>query len=174
MSEPDDDNRIRVIDDNIGDYSKPQLFFRLAIAYADSSRILFAAMIDDSSRRTFAHAQAAHFLFEHALELFFKGALLKKTGQYDNTHHLDQLQSRYRKEYPKKLFALSGRIEETVKHDPQAPKSEYPRYPVDQNGNVWTGYNAYSIDVWKQEIDHLRSDLARLVALIDPLPPPAF
>ena len=73
--------RTTVIDDNIGDYTKPQLFFRLAVAYADSSHHIVRSMLAGELPATFAHAQTTHFLFDHAVELFLKGAILKITGK---------------------------------------------------------------------------------------------
>lgn len=164
--------RTTVIDDNIGDYTKPQLFFRLAVAYAESSRHIVRSMIDDKLPATFAHAQTTHFLFDHALELFLKGAIYKSTGQIEKTHHLQPLYGRYRNLYPKKKFELTGRILDAVKTDPASPHSEFPRYPVDTDGNIWQGYNAYTLEKWVVETDHLLADFNRLIPEIDPLPAP--
>ncbi|MGZ9153343.1 MAG: hypothetical protein ACXW6J_08685, partial [Candidatus Binatia bacterium] len=91
--------RTTVIDDNIGDYTKPQQFFRLAIAYADSSHQIVRSMLASDLPQTFAHAQTTHFLFDHAVELFLKGAILKSTGEIENTHNLQSLVGRYRNLY---------------------------------------------------------------------------
>lgn len=163
-----------VIDDNIGDYTKPQLFFRLAIAYADSSHQIVRSMLAGDLPQTFAHAQTIHFLFDHAVELFLKGAILKSTGKNENIHDLQPLFGRYRNLYPKKAFEFTIRIAETVKANPQSPHSKFPRYPMDYKGNVWEGYNAYTLETWLSETEHLRQDLERLIQEIDPLPPPAI
>ena len=166
-----------VIDDNIGDYTKPELFFRLASAYADSSYQIVRSMLDDYLPQTFAHAQVTHFLFTHALELFLKGAILKSTGEIKRTkrpHDLQPLYRRYQKLYPKKEFDFTGRIAETVKQNPNSPHSEFPRYPVDIEGNVWEGHNAYTLETWLIETECLREDFKRLIPQIDPLPQPAF
>jgi HEPN domain-containing protein len=165
-----------VIDDNIGDYTKPELFFRLASAYADSSHQIVRSMLDDYLPQTFAHAQVTHFLFTHALELFLKGAILKSTGEIKRTkrpHDLRPLYRRYRKLYPKKEFDFTGRIAETIKQNPNSPHSEFPRYP-DIEGNVWEGHNAYTLETWLIETEHLREDFDRLIPRIDPLPQPAL
>jgi hypothetical protein len=168
-SEP---RRTTVVDDNIGDYSISQLFFRLAIAYADTSHHSVQSMLVGSLPRTFAHAQTMHFLFGHAVELFLKGAIFKSTGKIEITHDLESLYHRYRNLYPKKMFELSGRILETVKKNPDSPHSEFPRFPIDTLGNVWRGYNAYTLEKWVTEIEHFRHDLERLIPKIDPLPTP--
>ena len=166
--------RTIVIDDNIGDYTKSQLFFRLAIAYADSSRHIVRSMLAGDLPATFAHAQTSHFLFDHAVELFLKGAILKSTGDIDNTHHLEPLYGRYRNLYPKKTFELTGRILDAVRSNPNSPHSEFPRYPVDTDGKNWKGYNAYTLETWAMETQHLCGDLHRLIPEIDPMPPPAI
>lgn len=166
--------RTTVIDDNIGDYTKPQLFFRLAIAYADSSHQIIRSMLAGDLPQTFAHAQTTHFLFDHAVELFLKGAILKLDGKIISTHDLQQLFSKYRYLYPKKAFEFTIRIAETVKANLQSPHSKFPRYPMDTKGNVWEGYNAYTLEIWLAETEHLRQDLERLIPKIDPLPPPAI
>jgi len=166
-----------VIDDNIGDYTRPELFFRLASAYADSSHQIVRSMLDAYLPQTFAHAQVTHFLFTHALELFLKAAILKSTGEIKRNkrpHDLQPLYRRYRKLYPKKEFDFTGRIAETVKQNPNSPHSEFPRYPVDTEGNVWEGHNAYTLETWLIETEHLRKDFERLIPQIDPLPQPAF
>jgi hypothetical protein len=166
-----------VVDDNIDDYTKPELFFRLATAYADSSHQIVRSMLAGDLPQTFAHAQTMHFLFDHAVELFLKGAILKSTGEIkrvNRPHDLQPLYSRYRKLYPKKDFDFRGRIVETVKRNPKSPHSEFPRYPVDIEGNVWKGYNAYTLETWLLETEHLREELQRLIPQIDPLPQPAF
>ena len=167
-------HRTTVIDDNIGDYTKPQLFFRLATAYADSSRHIVRSMLDGELPATFAHAQTTHFLFGHALEVFLKGAILKSTSKIEKTHHLQPLYERYRNLYPKKKFELTGRILDAVRSNPNSPHSEFPRYPVDTDGNIWQGYNAYTLETWITETQHLCDDLKRLIPEIDPLPPPAI
>ncbi|MEZ5942557.1 MAG: hypothetical protein R3C18_14275 [Planctomycetaceae bacterium] len=166
--------RTTVIDDNIGDYTKSQLFFRLAVAYADSSHHIVQSMLVGDLTATFAHAQTTHFLFDHAVELFLKGAILKSTGDIENTHHLQPLYGRYRNLYPQKKFELTGRILDAVKANPHSPHSEFPRYPVDTDGNIWEGYNAYTLETWATETQNLRNDLQRLIPQIDPLPPPAI
>ena len=166
--------RTTVIDDNIDDYTKPQLFFRLATGYAGSSHQLFKSILAGDLPQTFGHAQAAHFLFDHAVELFLKGAILKSTDKIEHTHCLEPLFKRYRKLYPKKEFEFTGRIAETVRHDRTSPHSEFPRYPIDRSGNVWSGYNAYSLETWLKQSEHLRDDLARLIPKIEPLPIPAY
>jgi hypothetical protein len=73
-----------------------------------------------------------------------------------------------------KAFEFTIRIAETVKANLQSPHSEFPRYPIDTDGNVWEGYNAYTLETWLGETEHLRQDLERLIPEIDPLPPPAI
>lgn len=166
--------RTTVVDDNVGDYTKPELFFRLALAYADSSHQIVRSMLAGDLPQTFAHAQTTHFLFAHAVELFLKGAILKSTDAIETHHHLQLLYNRYRNLYPKKKFDFTGRIVETVEENPKSPHSEFPRYPVDSEGNVWEGYNAYTLETWLTETEHLREDFERLIPQIDPLPQPAF
>jgi hypothetical protein len=168
-------HRTTVVDDNIGDYTKPELFFRLASAYADSSHQIVRSMLAGDLPQTFAHAQTTHFLFAHAVELFLKGAILKSTGTIEtHRHQLQPLYNRYRNLYPKKEFDFTGRIVETVKENPKSPHSEFPRYPMDREGIVWEGYNAYTLETWLTETEHLREDFERLIPQIDPLPQPAF
>ena len=163
-----------VIDDNIGDYTKSQLLFRLAIAYSDASHHVVRSMLAGELPATFPLAQTAHFLFDHAVELFLKGAILKRTDNIEKTHHLQPLYGRYRNLYPNKKFEFTGRIRDAVISNPNSPHSEFPRYPVDTEGNIWQGHNAYTLETWATETQCLCNDLKRLIPEIDPLPPPAF
>ena len=143
--------KIPVINYNIGDYSKTQLFFRLAVGYTDSSHRLFSSMLANELPKSFAHAQVAHFFLDHALELFLKGALLKKGENLRNTHHLEQLYNRYCKLYPNNTYNFTGRIQETITDVTDSPHSEFPRYPVNTNGEIWAGYNAYTLENWLEQ-----------------------
>jgi hypothetical protein len=167
--------RTTVVDDNVGDYTKPQLFFRLALAYADASHQIVGSMLAGDLPQTFAHALTMHFLNDHAVELFLKGAVLKVTGKIESANHdLQSLFGRYRNLYPAKAFDFTGRIAETVKANTDSPHSEFSRYPMNTHGKVWAGYNAYTLETWLAETEHLRHDLKRLIAKIDPLPPLAI
>jgi HEPN domain-containing protein len=174
MNQHDTEQPKTVIDDKFDDYTKPQLFFRLAIAYADCSHQLFVAMLSGLLPQTFGHAQAGHFLFDHAIELFLKGAILRSTGKIEITHNLEPLYNKYRKLYCKEEYGFAARIAEAIRRNPASPHSEFPRYPVDACGNIWDGYNAYTLETWLKEAEHLRSDLAHIIPKIDPLPPPAL
>src|SRR3954469_10794823 len=111
-----------LVDDSFDD-SESQKFFRLATAYAKSSHFLFESIISGKLPATFEQAKTAHLLFDHAAELFFKGAELKKNGSFDKHHKLEDLYKAYQTSYPETEFKLSGKIDETVRHDPQTPNS---------------------------------------------------
>jgi hypothetical protein len=103
--------------------------------------------------------------------LFLKGAILARNDEASRNHRLDQLHARYEELYPESEFRFSGRISETVHPDPNSPHSEFPRYPENKRGDLWFGPNAYTLDTWHSEAETMRADIARLVSLIDPLPP---
>jgi HEPN domain-containing protein len=167
-----DDGRLRAIDDNIGDYSKPQLLFRLAIAYAETSESLFREMMDGRMEATFDHARVAHYLLDHSLELYLKGALLERGGEHPKHHRLNELYKEYTSQYQESCYQFTGRAAETFREREGAPFGEFARYPMNKSGEVWNSYNCYTIDLWLEQAQLYSCDIKRLVAVIAPLPPP--
>lgn len=95
------------------------------------------------------------FLAAHAVELFLKGAIVRKSPKERFSHDLDHLIRRYRALYPGKKFQLElpfstelppgmtaeerRRVKEQI-----APPGELYRYPIDKAYKPWSG--AYGIE----------------------------
>lgn len=146
--------------------SRADRFFHLAQAYLESSHYLFESMIDGSVRTTFGHAKAAGFMFEHSLELFFKGAITQAGKKPTNTHNLSQLYREFKNLYPGKGFSFIGKIEEVCEEDSQRPYSEWNRYPIDSSGNLWSKPLFYDPHLWASQLILFKEDYDRLLPLI--------
>lgn len=70
--------------------------FRYAEAYRSASVLLCHRIADDKTFYTWPNATVVLMLAAHAVELFLKGALLKKEGRIPRTHDIHRLAEKYR------------------------------------------------------------------------------
>jgi len=141
-------------------------WFRMARAYLECSHHLLEAMIQERLASSFHHAKVVVSTFEHALELFLKGAIAQ-AGQSVPAHHKStHLLSKYRKLFPGEEFAFSGKIDEAVSETKTAPRNQYARYPEDPGGRPWPGHTHIDLSVWYREIRPFKEDFDRLWPLI--------
>lgn len=151
---------------NLRKLRRTERFFDLAQGYLDCSKHLFRSLEDEQLKKTFSHAQAAAFLFEHSLELFLKGAIIQARQSVTNTHILQQLYNEFRNLYPGKNFRFEGSIEEIVGRDASRPYPEYSRYPIDTSGNLWPENSHFEFEVWLEQLELFQKDYSNLIPLI--------
>jgi len=143
----------------------PDRFFRMASAYLDAAIVLFRQMIEQGAG-TYERALAANFMAEHAVELFFKGAVLQANRQITGTHDLDQLHGEFRNLYPGRRFEFTAAIGDFVAKHPKRPDSEYPRYPIDRTGKTWDVSEHFILEIWEKELTRFAADFERLMPLV--------
>jgi hypothetical protein len=146
--------------------SIPEQFFGLATAYLESAVAQFGRMLQQP-QSSYYDALVGDFLAEHALELFFKGAILSAANDFSATHPLDQLYGRYRNLYAAKRFQFAGPVDEFVVKHPERPNSVYPRYPIDTDGKSWEVVEHFIVEIWHDELSVLLEDFKRLIPLIE-------
>ena len=130
--------------------SSPEHFAELAHAYLDCGILLCSAMSKKSFSATFSRGRVILFLSLHSVELFLKGAILKRSPSVAlNTHALRDLQSTYNKLYPEDRFRwklpfrteylgfTAQEVKAMLKKEP--PLDQMYRYPLDRKGNPWRG-----------------------------------
>ncbi len=138
----------------------------MARAYLECSHHLLEAMIQERLASSFHHGKVVVSTFEQALELFLKGAIAQ-AGQSVPAHHKStDLLSQYRKLYPGKEFAFSGKIDQAVSQTEAAPRNEYGRYPEDPGGRPLPEHAHIDLSVWYREIRPFKEDFDRLWSLI--------
>lgn len=168
----------------------PDQLFSYADAYKDSSATLAQKMWNDPKSFTWPHASVVLMLAAHSVELFLKGALLKRNPAFkvwDHGHNLDSLGAAYRSQFPEPIFewdipfASSVSLEEWVatmmrlnptfsetelreeksKYKPTPPSILY-RYPVDRSGNDWQGLYGFEPVGFINLLSQLGADFDRI------------
>jgi HEPN domain-containing protein len=137
-------------------------WFRMAHAFVEASDRLFTDMKDGRIAGTFHHGKAAAFLFDQSLEHFLKASLIVAGDGITRSHDLGSLYSRFRKRFPGKAFAWTGRIAEMAKSFPTQPANEFLRYPTDSSGVEWKGNTHCDLDVWCVQVKAFGEDFSRL------------
>jgi hypothetical protein len=84
----------------------PDQYFSLARGYLEGSRVLCAAMCNDDYAPQYPHTRVILHLCRHAVELFFKGAILSKStnGKPPGGHNLAKLATEYERVFPNQEF----------------------------------------------------------------------
>ncbi|MBI2882984.1 MAG: hypothetical protein HYY11_03605 [Candidatus Methylomirabilis oxyfera] len=141
-------------------------WFRMACAYLDCSHHLLEAMIEERLASSFHHAKVAVAIFEHAVELFLKGAIAHADQSVPVHHKSTELLSQYRKLYPGKEFGFSGEIDQAVSQTEATPRNQYARYPQDLGGRPWPGHTHIDLSLWYRQVRCFKEDFDRLWPLI--------
>ncbi len=152
------------------DYSVADHWFSLAWSYLNCSNLILSKMIDNEDLcSSFHYALVAGHIFEHSLELFFKGGIIQATKEKPPiNHNIQDLFKKFRKLYPDKQFPLKGSFGglPAPSDKSKKPYGEFGRYPTDKSGNLWKGnYHLDLIKLYKQTCLY-KEDFIRLRPLI--------
>ena len=152
-------------------------YFEYADAYLDSADRLCRILAVSPRKASFQRGAVVLYLVQHALELFYKGAILRKKPAERISHGVSKLRARYLSLYPRKdchvrpTFVSSYESltkeerEYAMKHEP--PGDQLFRYPEDKTGTPWFGLHAFEASSFCTEISGLKSEFARACAKID-------
>lgn len=144
---------------------EPDHWFLMARAYLDCSYHLLEEMMRMRLDGSFHHSKVAVATFEHAIELFLKGAIAQ-AGESVPTHHRSTaLLDIYRRLYPDLDFAFAGKIDDAASESSETPRAQYARYPQDKHGRPWSGHTHINLSIWRHELLPFKADFARLVPL---------
>jgi hypothetical protein len=80
---------------------EPEQLFAYADAYRSAAAAMCQQMTSDAAHSTWPNAVVVLMLTAHAVELFLKGALLKRSpaASFRNTHNIDFLSENYRLQF---------------------------------------------------------------------------
>lgn len=119
-----------------------------AKAYLDASITLCSQMLNGDFKSSYSHSRVILSLAYHSIELFLKGAILKKTGKAATKgHELDNLEQEYLRLYTDDEFAFDvpfnteylgfsrKQIEDLRKQEP--PLDQTFRYHTDLSRSTW-------------------------------------
>jgi len=149
-------------------------YLEYAEAYLDSAQRLCSTLSRSTRKTTFQRGAVVLYLAQHALELFYKGAILKAKPKERFSHGVTTLRARYDSLYPGKAYfvrplfvsSYSGLTKEQVAQAKrsQAPADQLFRYPEDKNGTPWEGLYAFEAVSCLREIDALILGFKRVKA----------
>jgi len=148
-------------------------FGAFAIAYLDSAERLCRILARSHRKATYERGSVVLYLTAHAIELFLKGAILRRAPKERFGHHdLELLHNRYNKLYPEKKLRfdmpfrrdygnmIQSEIDAVKKLSP--PIDQLYRYPQDKEGKPWFGLFSFEANSFQQELSALRLNFERL------------
>ena len=113
------------------------------------------------------------YLSAHAVELFLKGAILRKAPDEQFTHDLEHIYNRYKALFPAKRFALTNmpftteypgvnsQVIAAIKREQPDP-SELYRYPVSTTGEPWDRAFGFEAGSYARDLATLNADFIRI------------
>ena len=152
---------------------EPQRFVLYAHAYLNSALLSCERMAVDEAQRTWPNATVVLMLAAHSVELFLKGAILRReTNARVGDHRIDLLTEKYQLLYPEPAFEFEVpfRTEYPSFSDAEiaALKKTQPvpsilfRYPVRKPGVEWQGVHAFEADGFLRILANLGSSYERI------------
>jgi hypothetical protein len=149
-------------------------FESLSFAYLDSAQELCDAIAASPNEATFEKGTVVLYLAAHAVELFLKGAILRKAPDERFAHDLGHIHNRYRALFPAQRFALTTmpfmteypgmtkqEIAEAKREQPDP--SELYRYPVSKSGEPWEAALGFEAASYSRALGVLRADFRRIL-----------
>jgi len=150
---------------DINDRKLPERYFILASAYIKCSLYIFESMSNGALDSDYSNGHIGGLLFGHSLELFLKGSIIQVRDEVKNIHSLEKLFNEFKNIYPGNTYKFTGDIGAFIEQDKSIPYSEFFRYPIDKNGNVWGNF-FYDLETWKTQIEKFKNDYERLLPLV--------
>ncbi len=175
----------------IGNLTVPEQLFGYAYAYRTSSAVLCEKFeSDDAASSTWPNATVVLMLAAHAVELFLKGALLKRNVQEEEVwsfgHKINKLAAKYREtfhgepafewdipfastltetEWIARMQQLAPDITEAELRDvlrASPDPSILYRYPVNKLGKKWPGLYGFQPPEFSQTLAQVECDFDRI------------
>lgn len=159
--------------DEVASLSAPEQFSSFAAAYLDSAIRLCRVLTTSHRKATYERGSVVLYLAAHAVELFLKGAILRKAPNERFNHGLEHLHNRYCKLYPAKKFQFEmpfltndsgmSKAEKKMIKELAAPVVQLYRYPQDKEGKPWLGLHAFEPNSFLQVLVTLQDSFGRLI-----------
>lgn len=167
-------------DEEVRHLSVPDRLFAYADAYATAAKALCTQMISESGRAIWANGAVVLMLSAHSVELFLKGAVLKRRPNEDvwcRGHDLQKLHDDYLSVFPEPDFQWdipfkvnfpdelpADKIAELMAKTPK-PSVLY-RYPVGLGGKDWHGHYGFEPNSFLCLLALVQDDYARIRRLL--------
>ena len=159
----------------------PQRFTSYAWAYLRSATHMCEDMVVNPKQYGFPDANVTLLLAAHSIELFLKGAILRRNASYNIiTHSLEKLKQEYDRLYPDQVFRwqipfrteYAGILEheeiafaKTVPTEKEPPSIRY-RYPMDKAKDHST-VQGFSPNMFLSELRQVNADYLRIERAIE-------
>jgi hypothetical protein len=151
---------------------KPKKFIILSKAYLEASELLCSQMSDGALPQEYVKSCVILFLAHHSVELFLKGAILKKKANEElkKIHCIYDLKSDYDILYSGGKYKLEvpfctkypGPAKEDIQSLKKFPLDQIYRYPVDTEGEEWNGVFGFTPNTFLKELKRLKSEFDKL------------
>ena len=157
----------------IAHVSEPQRFVLYAHAYLNSALLSCEQMAADEAQGTWPNATVVLMLAAHSVELFLKGAILRReTHAKVGDHRIVLLTEKYQQLYPEPAFefdvpfrteypSISEAEIQALKKTEPVPSILF-QYPVRKPGVEWQGIHAFEVDGFLGILSNLRSSYERI------------
>jgi hypothetical protein len=145
-------------------------FIILSKAYLEASELLCSQMSDGSLPQEYSRSLVVLSLALHSVELFLKGAILKKLPEIkigEFYHDINKLKREYDNLYSEEKYQLEvpfyikylGGKESSEKF----PLDQVHRYPTNKEGKEWKDVEIYlNPDTFLKELKRFKSEFDRL------------
>ena len=144
-----------------------------AIAYLDSAERLCRLLARSSRKATYERGIVVLYLTAHAVELFLKGAILRKAPKERFGHNLEHIYKRYNALYRARRYRFQMPFQTDYTNMPKnqikaakalvRPIDQLYRYPLDKDGKPWPGLYAFEANSFLQGLIVLRTTFERLI-----------
>ena len=155
----------------------PAQFAAYAMAYLDSAEQLCRLLARSHRKATYERGSVVLYLAAHAVELFLKGAILRKVPDESFNHDLEHIHNRYNALYPAKRYRFQipfrTKYGDLSAGDIMAAKAlsrpidQRFRYPHDKDGKRWPGAHSFEARSFLEELDRLRTSFECLLRAYD-------
>ncbi|WP_141674177.1 hypothetical protein [Dissulfuribacter thermophilus] len=163
--------------------SIPDRYFKYSKAYGSAAKILAERIVKDKDQATWPNAAVILMLTAHSVELFLKGAILKKDSKADRKirhHHIESLYEMYCEIYKDEKYSFNlpfkteylgmsqAEIDVLKKNRNKKNRNKYSepsvlyRYPTASGESEWEGVYAFEASSFFSKICQLLEDIHRL------------
>lgn len=168
---------------NVGSYelagsSLADRHFKLAIANAQSAKLLCSQVVEQQLENTWSQASVIYSLHYHAYELFYKGAIAILSDKVEAHHKINELRERYSALKPDGGYDVPDHFVIKIfahKENKYVKKSldklyyemdQSFRYHADRKGQPWEGIHAFKAAEYQELLDNSADAFARVAKLL--------
>lgn len=161
-----------LLSDQLSGKSVPEQYAAYAVAYLDSAERLCALLSRSFRKASYERGTVVLYLAMHAVELFLKGAVLRKAPNEKFGHDVQHIYNRYKALYPGKKYhfdlSFTRNYQGVSRSEALNAKKLFPpidqlfRYPQDKSNKPWPGLYAFEANSFVAELRELGENFKRI------------